>query len=126
MGRATGGRPAPNIKNECHSSQRTGIGTVSYKRLVARMQSALRVNHLVCLVRGRCNFPHGTFFLMHGGWAIGASALASAVVLGAMGMLTSPLNGRNAGYSALRQLIFGRLAAAVIFGIGAVLGTTLS
>jgi vacuolar iron transporter family protein len=71
-------------------------------------------------------FPVAPFFLMRGRWAIAASALASAVVLGAMGMLTSLFNGRSPAYSALRQLIFGCLAAAVTYGIGAALGTTLS
>jgi VIT1/CCC1 family predicted Fe2+/Mn2+ transporter len=71
-------------------------------------------------------FPVAPFFWMHGHWAIGASALASAVVLGTIGMLTSLFNGRSPGYSALRQLIFGCLAAAVTYGIGAALGTTLS
>jgi VIT1/CCC1 family predicted Fe2+/Mn2+ transporter len=63
---------------------------------------------------------------MHGHWAIAASAFASATVLAVMGLLTSLFNGRNPAYSALRQLIFGCLAAAVTYGIGAALGTTLS
>jgi vacuolar iron transporter family protein len=71
-------------------------------------------------------FPVAPFFLLHGRWAITASALASAVVLAVMGALTSLFNGRNPGYSALRQLIFGCLAAAVTYGIGVALGTTLS
>jgi VIT1/CCC1 family predicted Fe2+/Mn2+ transporter len=71
-------------------------------------------------------FPVAPFFLLHGRSAIAASALASAVVLAVMGALTSLFNGRNPGYSALRQLIFGCLAAAVTYGIGVALGTTLS
>ena len=71
-------------------------------------------------------FPVAPFFLLHGRLAIAASALASAVVLAVMGALTSLFNGRNPGYSALRQLIFGCLAAAVTYGIGVALGTTLS
>ncbi len=54
------------------------------------------------------------------------SALLSAVVLGVMGMFSSLFNGRNPGYSALRQLVFGCVAAAVTYWIGAALGTTLS
>ena len=61
-----------------------------------------------------------------GHWAIGASALASAAVLCAVGMLTSLFNGRGPWYSAFRQLIFGCLAAGVTYGTGVVLGTTLS
>ena len=71
-------------------------------------------------------FPTAPFSWMQGHWAIGASALAGCVALGAMGMLTSLFNGRNPWYSATRQLIFGGLAAAVTYAFGAVLGTTLS
>jgi VIT1/CCC1 family predicted Fe2+/Mn2+ transporter len=71
-------------------------------------------------------FPVAPFFWMQGPWAIRASALLSAVVLGVMGMFSSLFNGRNPGYSAIRQLGFGCIAAAVTYGIGAALGTTLS
>jgi vacuolar iron transporter family protein len=71
-------------------------------------------------------FPVAPFFWMHGTWAIAASALASGAVLCAVGMLSSLFNGRSPWYSAARQLIFGCLAAAVTYGIGAALGTTLS
>ena len=71
-------------------------------------------------------FPVVPFFWMQGRWAIGVSALASGVALSAVGMLTSLFNGRSPWYSAGRQLIFGCLAAAVTFGIGAALGTSLS
>ena len=71
-------------------------------------------------------FPVAPFFWMHGPWAIAASALASGTVLCAVGMLSSLFNGRSPWYSAARQLIFGGLAAAVTFGIGAALGTTLA
>jgi len=71
-------------------------------------------------------FPVAPFFWMRGPWAIGASALASGTVLGAVGLLSSLFNGRNPWYSALRQLCFGCLAAAVTYGLGAALGTTLT
>jgi VIT1/CCC1 family predicted Fe2+/Mn2+ transporter len=70
-------------------------------------------------------FPVAPFFWMHGPWAISASALASGAVLCAVGMLSSLFNGRSPWFSAARQLIFGGLAAAVTYGIGAALGTTL-
>jgi VIT1/CCC1 family predicted Fe2+/Mn2+ transporter len=70
--------------------------------------------------------PVAPFLWIHGRWAIAASALASAVVLAAIGMLTSLFNGRSSAYSALRQLIFGFLAAALTYGIGAAVGMTLS
>jgi vacuolar iron transporter family protein len=50
----------------------------------------------------------------------------SALVLAAIGMLTSLFNGRSAAYSALRQVAFGCLAAAVTFGVGRLLGVSLS
>jgi VIT1/CCC1 family predicted Fe2+/Mn2+ transporter len=71
-------------------------------------------------------FPVAPFFWMTGPWAIGASALASGTVLCAVGMLTSLFNGRGVWYSALRQLIFGCLAAGVTYGVGVALGTSLS
>jgi len=71
-------------------------------------------------------FPVAPFFWMHGSRAIAASTLASGAVLCAVGMLSSLFNGRSPWYSALRQLIFGCLAAALTYGIGAALGTTLS
>jgi VIT1/CCC1 family predicted Fe2+/Mn2+ transporter len=71
-------------------------------------------------------FPVVPFFWMKGHWAIGASILASAAALCAAGMLTSLFNGRSPWYSAARQLIFGCLAAALTYGIGAAFGTSLS
>ena len=54
------------------------------------------------------------------------SAALSALVLAAIGMLTSLFNGRSATYSALRQVAFGCLAAAVTYGVGSLLGVSLS
>jgi VIT1/CCC1 family predicted Fe2+/Mn2+ transporter len=71
-------------------------------------------------------FPVLPFIWMHGISAVGASAAASGVMLCAMGMLTSLFNGRSPWYSAARQLLFGCLAAAVTYGLGAALGTSLS
>jgi vacuolar iron transporter family protein len=71
-------------------------------------------------------FPVVPFFWSQGRSAIAASAAASGVVLCGVGMLTSLFNGRSPWYSAARQLVFGSLAAAITYGIGAVLGTTLS
>ena len=71
-------------------------------------------------------FPVAPFLWMKGHWATGTSVAASAAALCAIGALTSLFNGRGAGFSALRQLVFGCLAAAVTYGIGAALGTSLS
>jgi VIT1/CCC1 family predicted Fe2+/Mn2+ transporter len=71
-------------------------------------------------------FPVAPFFWLSGHAGVGASVGASAFVLAAVGMLTSLFNGRPLWYSAARQLIFGCLAASVTYGIGALLGTSLS
>lgn len=71
-------------------------------------------------------FPVAPFLWWSGHWAIGATVVASGAVLCVVGMLTSLFNGRGAWFSAVRQLIFGCLAAGVTYGIGAALGTSLS
>jgi len=82
-----------------------------------------RRRHLIRLVLCGCHIPGGTVLLAKGHWAIARVVIASGAVLCAVGMLTSLFNGRSAWYSALRQLVFGCLAAAVTYGIGAALGT---
>ncbi len=71
-------------------------------------------------------FPILPFLWSSGTAAIAGSAALSALVLAGIGMLTSLFNGRSAGYSALRQVAFGCLAAAVTFGVGRLLGVSLS
>jgi vacuolar iron transporter family protein len=71
-------------------------------------------------------FPVAPFLWMRGHWAMGTSVVASAAVLCVVGALTSLFNGRGVWFSALRQLAFGCLAAAVTYGLGAALGTSLS
>jgi vacuolar iron transporter family protein len=43
-----------------------------------------------------------------------------------MGVLTSLFNGRSAGFSAIRQIIVGLAATAFTFGIGHLLGVSVS
>ena len=71
-------------------------------------------------------FPVVPFFWLGGVPAIALSVLLSFLGLGAVGMVTSLFNGRSFAYSALRQIVFGGLAAALTFGVGALFGTTLS
>ena len=64
-------------------------------------------------------------------WGDGTAALAMsaglcALVLAGIGLLTSLFNGRSPAYSALRQVAFGCAAAAVTFGVGRLLGVSLS
>jgi VIT1/CCC1 family predicted Fe2+/Mn2+ transporter len=71
-------------------------------------------------------FPIVPFLWLREHSAIAASVGASALALGAMGALTSLFNGRSPAFSAARQVIFGSLAAAVTYGIGRMLGVSLS
>jgi hypothetical protein len=64
--------------------------------------------------------------LLSGRPAILARAVASAAGLAALGALTALFNGRTVAYSATRQLLLGGLAAAVTYGIGALLGASLA
>jgi len=64
--------------------------------------------------------------LLSGRAAILTSVLASAAALASIGALTSLFNGRSAHFSALRQVLFGCAAAAVTYGVGMLLGVSLS
>jgi len=71
-------------------------------------------------------FPVLPFMWLTEQRAIGASIAASALALGTIGALTSLFNGRNAWFSAGRQVLFGCLAAALTYGVGRVLGVAVS
>jgi VIT1/CCC1 family predicted Fe2+/Mn2+ transporter len=70
--------------------------------------------------------PVAPFMSLQGMSALVASAAASGLALGAIGMLTSLFNGRNPLFSAARQMVFGCAAAAVTYGMGKVLGVSLA
>jgi VIT1/CCC1 family predicted Fe2+/Mn2+ transporter len=66
-------------------------------------------------------------FLMAGGTGAAAVSVAlSGLALFVLGVGISVLTGRGAWFSGLRQLGFGLAAAAVTYGIGALLGVTLA
>jgi VIT1/CCC1 family predicted Fe2+/Mn2+ transporter len=71
-------------------------------------------------------FPIVPFLWMTERNAIVACIAASALALGAIGALTSLFNGRSPAFSAARQVVFGCLAAVVTYGIGRLLGVSLS
>jgi VIT1/CCC1 family predicted Fe2+/Mn2+ transporter len=71
-------------------------------------------------------FPIVPFLWLRDQPAVAASVAASVLALGAIGTLTSLFNGRGAVFSAVRQMVFGFLAAAITYGIGWVLGVSLS
>jgi VIT1/CCC1 family predicted Fe2+/Mn2+ transporter len=71
-------------------------------------------------------FPAAPFLWAHGIPAIAQCVVLSAFGLAAVGVFTSLFNGRGAGFSALRQIAIGLLAAAFTFGAGKVLGVSIS
>lgn len=70
--------------------------------------------------------PTTPFLFLAGSVAIIASIGFSLSALGLVGAFTSLFNGRSATFSAIRQIVFGCLAAAVTYGAGHVLGVSLS
>jgi VIT1/CCC1 family predicted Fe2+/Mn2+ transporter len=71
-------------------------------------------------------FPVVPFLWLTDQTAVVASIGLSALALGIIGTLTSLFNGRSPAFSAGRQVIFGCLAAAITYGIGRMLGVSLS
>jgi VIT1/CCC1 family predicted Fe2+/Mn2+ transporter len=69
--------------------------------------------------------PVAPFLLLSGKAAFIASIVASGVALAVIGAGTSLFTGRGAVFSALRQLAIGLAAAAVTYGAGALVGTSL-
>lgn len=71
-------------------------------------------------------FPAMPFLWTNGSGAILQCIIASAIGLAAIGIFTSLFNGRSAAFSAIRQVGIGLIAAAFTFGIGHLLGVSLS
>ena len=71
-------------------------------------------------------FPVLPFLWLRGNAAVATSIVASASALCGLGVATSLFNGRTPLFSAARQVLFGCAAAAVTYGIGALLGVSLS
>lgn len=71
-------------------------------------------------------FPVLPFLWLQGTQAIALSIGLSAAALCAIGLLTSLFNGRSPWFSAVRQIVFGCVAASVTYGIGSLLGVSLS
>ncbi|MGF6641499.1 VIT1/CCC1 transporter family protein [Paraburkholderia sp. 35.1] len=79
-----------------------------------------------------CLFSLGAIFpVMPFLWTRGVSAIVQCVVLSmlalaSIGVFTSLFNGRSAGFSALRQIVIGLIAAGFTFGVGRLLGVSIS
>mgnify|MGYP000556574367 FL=1 len=71
-------------------------------------------------------FPIAPFLWLRHGGGIAASLALSLAALALIGAVTSLFNGRGPWFSALRQVVFGAAAAVVTYGVGRVLGVSLS
>jgi VIT1/CCC1 family predicted Fe2+/Mn2+ transporter len=71
-------------------------------------------------------FPVAPFFLLTGSVAVGASVLLSGAALFAIGAGTTLFTGRGVLFSGFRQLLVGLIAAGLTFGIGRLIGVTVS
>lgn len=66
------------------------------------------------------------FLFTSGNVAIVASICMSALALGGIGIVTSIFSGRGVGFSAVRQVLIGCVAAAVTYFTGALLGVSIT
>ena len=71
-------------------------------------------------------FPALPFVWAHGLSAIIQCIVLSSIGLAAIGVFTSLFNGRGAVFSAARQVLIGMVAAGFTFGVGRLLGVSLS
>lgn len=69
--------------------------------------------------------PVAPFLFLSGRLALTTSLVASGCALATVGAGTSLFTGRSASFSALRQLVIGLAAAAVTYGVGAIVGVSL-
>ena len=74
---------------------------------------------------GAC-VPLLPFFWMGAARAVSLCVGLSAAALAIIGGMTSLFNGRSPAFSAARQVVFGCAAAAVTYGVGRLLGVSLS
>ncbi|SIO69815.1 Predicted Fe2+/Mn2+ transporter, VIT1/CCC1 family [Burkholderia sp. GAS332] len=79
-----------------------------------------------CLFSVGAIFPVMPFLWTHGLNAIVQCVALSMLALASIGVFTSLFNGRGAAFSALRQVVIGLIAAAFTFGVGKLLGVSIS
>ena len=79
-----------------------------------------------CLFATGAIFPAMPFLWTSGQMAILQCIGLSVLALAAIGIFTSLFNGRSAGFSAVRQIVIGLAAAAFTFGVGHLLGVSVS
>jgi len=71
-------------------------------------------------------FPVIPFIFTDGDLAVGIAVALSGLALATIGGVTSLFTGRNPAFSAVRQLLIGYGAAAITFGVGRLIGVSLS
>jgi VIT1/CCC1 family predicted Fe2+/Mn2+ transporter len=71
-------------------------------------------------------FPVLPYLFARGSLALMLSIAFSSAALAGIGLATSLFNGRSPWFSAVRQVAIGYVAAAVTYGVGALLGVSLS
>jgi VIT1/CCC1 family predicted Fe2+/Mn2+ transporter len=79
-----------------------------------------------CLFATGAIFPAMPFLWTSGAMALAQCVSLSILALAAIGVFTSLFNGRSAGFSAIRQVIIGLAAAAFTFGVGQLLGVSVT
>lgn len=79
-----------------------------------------------CLFALGAIFPVAPFFVLKGNAAFAASFALSALALVGIGAATSLFTGRNTWFSGIRQLAIGLAAAVVTFGLGRLIGVSIS
>jgi VIT1/CCC1 family predicted Fe2+/Mn2+ transporter len=71
-------------------------------------------------------FPVAPFFFLEGSSAVIGSLISAGTALALVGAGTSLFTGRSAFFSAARQVLIGYLAAGVTYGIGTLVGVSIS
>ena len=79
-----------------------------------------------CLFAAGASIPVAPFFVAGGTVAVGASLSLSALALFLIGSVITLFTGRSLLFSGVRQLLIGLVAAAVTYGIGSLLGVSVS
>ena len=83
------------------------------------------ISSFVAFVAGAI-VPILPYIFKAGGLAFSLSAVLSAAALASVGGLMATMSGRNPAWGSLRMLLAGGAAAAVTFGVGRLVGVSLS
>ena len=79
-----------------------------------------------CLAGVGAIFPVAPFLWLQGNAALLVSLVLSGFALALIGAVTSLFTGRNVVFTSLRSLVLGLAAAASTYGVGRLVGVTLS